>query len=252
MGDSTSPAYGDLTFYHFVQSVIGSKEERRGIWGEALVDIQDINKVFLEYVKVTVPFLPWCESSLQPETNVILNPLVKLNSAGFCTINSQPSANGLPSDHEIFGWGGPGGCVYQRAYVEMFTSPTNLKYLMAEASKKPSLSFFAVDSQGNTYSNGLKKAVALTWGVFPDKEILQPTIFDPETFLVWKDEAFGLWLSRWASIYDDETKSSELIHEIHDTYFLVALIDNDYIADKYIWECFDNIIDGPLTPSPSH
>jgi hypothetical protein len=30
----------------------------------------------------------------------------------------------------------------------------------------------------------------LTWGVFPDKEILQPTIFDPSTFLVWKHEAF--------------------------------------------------------------
>lgn len=30
----------------------------------------------------------------------------------------------------------------------------------------------------------------LTWGVFPDKEILQPTIFDPSTFLVWKTEAF--------------------------------------------------------------
>merc|ERR1711988_406533 len=227
-------------------------EERRGIWGEALVEIEDIHRVFLEYVKGEVPFLPWCESSLQPETNLISNQLIKLNSAGFCTINSQPSANGVPSDHGIFGWGGPGGCVYQRAYVEMFTSPSNLKLLIAEATKKPSLSFFAVDSKGNTYSNGLKKAVALTWGVFPDKEILQPTIFDPETFLVWKDEAFGLWISRWAGIYDDETKSSELLHKIHDTYFLVAIIDNDYVADKYIWECFDNIIDDPLTVSPSH
>jgi methylenetetrahydrofolate reductase (NADPH) len=99
----------------------------------------------------------------------------------------------------------------------------------------------------------------VTWGVFPDKEILQPTIFDPSTFLVWKDEAFQvrlcvcqqapdsvhhstpwtshssqstctyacllplqLWQSLWASIYDDESASSALLHSIHDTYFLVA------------------------------
>lgn len=30
----------------------------------------------------------------------------------------------------------------------------------------------------------------LTWGVFPNCEILQPTIFDPDTFHVWKNEAF--------------------------------------------------------------
>jgi len=36
------------------------------------------------------------------------------------------------------------------------------------------------------------RPVQVTWGVFPDKEILQPTIFDPDTFLVWKAEAFDV------------------------------------------------------------
>ena len=39
----------------------------------------------------------------------------------------QPAVNGARSDHPIFGWGGPGGNVYQKAYIECFTSPQNLK-----------------------------------------------------------------------------------------------------------------------------
>lgn len=39
----------------------------------------------------------------------------------------QPAVNGARSDHPIFGWGGPGGRVYQKAYIECFCSPQNLK-----------------------------------------------------------------------------------------------------------------------------
>ena len=45
---------------------------------------------------------------------------------------------------------------------------------------------------------------AVTWGVFPDKEIVQPTIVDASSFRVWKDEAFELWVKQWASIYEPE------------------------------------------------
>jgi hypothetical protein len=95
--------------------------------------------------------------------------------------------------------------------------------------------------QGNTYSNGSKKATALTWGVFPDKEILQPTIFEPNTFLVWKDESFRLWISLWASIYDDESASAALVHSIYDSFFLVAIIDNDFITNSYMWSIFGEL-----------
>ena len=27
---------------------------------------------------------------------------------------------------------------------------------------------------------------AVTWGVFPAKEIIQPTVVDPQSFAVWK------------------------------------------------------------------
>ena len=28
--------------------------------------------------------------------------------------------------------------------------------------------------------------IAVTWGVFPGKEIIQPTVVDPDSFLIWK------------------------------------------------------------------
>lgn len=69
----------------------------------------------------------------------------------------------------------------------------------------------------------------MTWGVFPGKEILQPTVVDPEVFLVWKDEAFSLWLSQWASAYDEDCAGHATIYNIHDTYFLVNIVDNNFI-----------------------
>ena len=44
-----------------------------------------------------------------------------------------------------------------------------------------------------------------------------------------------MWVDLWASLYDDESKSAELLHEMHDTYYLVAVVDNDFI-DGNLWE----------------
>ena len=93
---------------------------------------------------------------------------------------------------------------------------------------------------------------AVTWGVFPGREIVQPTVVDPHSFRAWKDEAFSLWTKRWASAYitpPDEPaastgtteaehaerraankRSAALIERIHDTYFLVNIVDNDYVG----------------------
>lgn len=186
-----------------------------------------------------------------------------------------------------------------------------------------------VDVRGNTRSRDIKSTTALSWGVFPNREVQQPTIFDPETYMVsmfdvvfwivvvlvvvddddggggaivvawfnvllrilvlllvaggvgvgrggmssppsyitfpaasrarpdssrldsrlspsfsstpasvlkvWKGEAFRLWVDLWASLYDDESKSAELLHEVHDTYYLVAVVDNNFI-DGNLWE----------------
>lgn len=66
--------------------------------------------------------------------------------------------------------------------------------------------------------------------MYTHREILQPTIFDPSAFLVWAEEAFSLWTNMWLNLYDFESRSFELIEEIRDTYYLVAIIDNNYLA----------------------
>lgn len=58
--------------------------------------------------------LPWNNDSLALETLFIKKSLEYINSKGILTINSQPNVNALPSTHEVFGWGGPNGYVYQK------------------------------------------------------------------------------------------------------------------------------------------
>ena len=240
-GDNRSPAFGELSDSHFFRPSEGSKEDRLAMWGDAPTDPPDVYEVFALYVEGKIPILPWCETPTQDETHVISTALASFNRAGFLTINSQPVVNGEKSDHPVFGWGGTGGRVYQKGYIEFFTSPENLNLIMDIAKDRPSLNVYAVDCHGNPIFTGMKGVTALTWGVFPNKEILQPTVFDPDTFVVWSEEAFQLWTSAWAELYDDESESSALLYDIHDTYYLVAIIDHEYI-DSDLYSVFTDAI----------
>lgn len=242
-GDNRSPAFGELSETHFYRPIGGSKADRLAMWGEAPINHSEIFEVFARYVEGKIPIIPWCETALAAETKVITSPLSAINRAGFLTINSQPAVNGEKSNSSVYGWGGDNGRVYQKAYIEFFTSIDKLKVLMHTINLKyPDINFYAVDSTGkNNYSSSDKGVTALTWGVFPNKEILQPTIFDPDTFIVWSEEAFQLWKVAWASLYDDETDSCALLHEIHDTYYLVAIIDNDYVSTN-IYTLMDDVL----------
>jgi hypothetical protein len=71
----------------------------------------------------------------------------------------------------VFGWGGAGGRVYQKAYVEFFTSPANLRRVLETCSDRLHLDYYAVDAKGQSYSRGSRGTTALTWGVFPNKEV---------------------------------------------------------------------------------
>ena len=62
-------------------------------------------------------------------------------------------------------------------------------YALAINRDHDTMTFHAVDHQGHSYSNNKEnRASAVTWGVFPNKEIKQPTVVDPQAFEVWKDE----------------------------------------------------------------
>ena len=85
--------------------------------------------------------------------------------------------------------------------------------------------------------------MAVTWGVFPDREVQQPTIVDYAAFRAWKSEAFALWLQQWASIYEEGSEARELLHEIHDGYFLVSVVDNDFASpDADIFRVFEHAL----------
>lgn len=165
------------------------------MWGtpRTVAEVQD---VFVSYIDGKIPQLPWADTALEAESSFIVENLRWLNTHGFLTINSQPKANGVPSDHSLLGWGGAGGYIYQKAYVEFFVSPEQFARLLPAFQRHPHLTYHAMDKAGNEYRNlTTDTATAVTWGVFPRREIIQPTVVDPCSFRVWKDEAFQLWLN---------------------------------------------------------
>jgi len=237
-GDAGSPAFDILGDYHLTQLYSNSVETRKKEWGTPVTE-QDVANIFCAYLKGEISRLPWNDTALATESDVISDSLKKMNAAGFLTINSQPSVNGVSSDHEVHGWGGPKGYVYQKAYLEFFTSPQNLEKFKALIPKYSTLDFQAVNAKGETQGN-LAGIAAVTWGVWPGSEIKQPTIVDPNVFCnIWKDEAFGLWRSQWASLYP-EGESRKLIENISNSYYLVTVIENNFINGN-IFGLFDQL-----------
>lgn len=165
-GDSTSPAFGELSnVSHFFSFSLGSEHDRRAMLGENPTKPQDVYDVFARYVEGRIANIPWCETPLQPESFAIQSSLVRLNLAGYLTINSQPSVNGALSTDPTFGWGGRGGLVYQKAYCECFCSPQHLQRLVEMTRCNKSINLYAVNNAGSEFQEGAPGGItALTWG----------------------------------------------------------------------------------------
>lgn len=108
--------------------------------------------------------------------------------------------------------------MYQKAYLEFFCSEEKLKSLVEKCKSIPSLTFTAVNKDGKSITNigDPSEVNAVTWGVFPGKEIIQPTVVDPDSFMVWKDEAFELWTKAWACLFPDGDLSKQLLEQVFD------------------------------------
>jgi len=225
-GDSRSAAFGECGDEYHMRN--GSRDAAKETWGVELTSENDVYKQFVSFLRGELRSLPFCENT-SPETGPISSRLCDLNSSGILTINSQPQVNGAPSNDPAFGWGGPGGYVYQKAYIEFFCPPTVFAALEKAFQNHPSISWCCVSASGGLRANNDKKVNAVTWGVFPDREVLQPTIVDKESFLVWKDEAYSLWLDMWRDLYEVGSESYKIIQNIHDTYYLVNIVENDFV-----------------------
>mmetsp|Transcript_43923 Transcript_43923/g.108175 ORF Transcript_43923/g.108175 Transcript_43923/m.108175 type:complete len:590 (+) Transcript_43923:56-1825(+) len=232
-GNRASPAYGEFNFVSMChESDAKLREERRKMWGESPQSAQDIGELFVGYVKGDVKKLPWCQDAIIDETNFIKKQLLQLNKGGMWTINSQPRVNGALSTDPYFGWGPDGGFVYQKAYVEFFCNEEVLtKFLeMVDSERWNSLGYTAVKTTGETRTNLPANSVtAVTWGVFPDREVVQPTVVDSSSFMAWKDEAFALW-TEFIEIYEEGSQSQKVVKEISESCWLVNVYDNDYVA----------------------
>ncbi|KAG7274842.1 hypothetical protein CRUP_038815, partial [Coryphaenoides rupestris] len=236
-GNSSSPAFGELNdYYLFYLKSKSSKDALLKMWGEELTSEASVFEVIC---------LPWNDEALAPETNLLKEELEKVNRRGVLTINSQPNINGKPSSDPIAGWGPAGGYVFQKAYLEFFTSSENVTALLKVLKKyEPRVNYHIVNVEGHNLTNAHEmQPNAVTWGIFPGREIVQPTVVDPVSFMYWKDEAFALWIEQWAKLYEDESPSRMIIKYIHDNYFLVNLVDNDFPLDSCLWQVLDDMFE---------
>ncbi|XP_032863724.2 methylenetetrahydrofolate reductase isoform X2 [Tyto alba] len=249
-GNSSSPAFGELKdYYLFYLKSKSPREELLKMWGEELTGEESVFEVFTCYItgepnknghKVTC--MPWNDDPLATETNLLKEQLEKVNRRGILTINSQPNINGKPSTDPIVGWGPSGGYVFQKAYLEFFTSSEIVTALLKVLKKyELRVNYHIVNVKGQNITNAPDlQPNAVTWGIFPGREIIQPTVVDPVSFLSWKDEAFALWIEQWAKLYEEESPSRMIIQYIHDNYYLVNLVDNDFPLENCLWQVVDD------------
>lgn len=241
-GDSNSPAYGEIDGYgpslklHSVKEVIDT-------WGEPK-STKDITKVFVNYLSDKVQVLPWVSSELSPETALIQEQLFELNERGWFTLASQPAVDGCPSTDSILGWGPPNGRLFQKSFVEFFVPKKewDCKLLprLSDDIESATITYFCGDSTGKITSNlpvgkdSHNHKSAVTWGVFPSKEVLQPTVIDYESFKAWNEEAFLLW-QEWARCYKKNSDSYKLLSSIYSDYYLVSMVHHNFKDEYALW-----------------
>lgn len=237
-GDSRSPAFGELDAYGI--GLKGTNEENVKLWGSPQ-SIKDLSDLFVGYMKGKVECLPWSESAISSEANVLTVGLVDLNSRGLLTINSQPPVNGAKSSDQVYGWGPKNGFVYQKAYLEVFVSPELISEVITRIERNDDMTYFAVNKKGDLKTNAPSDGPnAVTWGVFPGKEIVQPTIVETISFLAWKDEFYRLG-GDWANCYPATSPSRHLISNVMDTWYLVNIVHNDFHVSNGIFPLFDGL-----------
>ncbi|KAA1133529.1 hypothetical protein PGTUg99_021969 [Puccinia graminis f. sp. tritici] len=232
-GDSRSPAYGELDGYG-ININAATMETLKGL-KKFPTSLADLARIFANYCGARFPgeepvkYLPWSDIPLSEETNKIEDVLVKINKRGFLTINSQPAVDGAKSSDPVHGWGPRGGYVYQKAYLEFFCCPEKFQSLTERLEKDPDVTYYAVTKTGDLVTNNTRPGPnAVTWGVFPGKEIVQPTIVELVSFIAWKDEAFELG-HQWAELYKEiAPESARFIHQIMDSWYLVNIVNNDF------------------------
>ncbi|EGU11236.1 Methylenetetrahydrofolate reductase [Rhodotorula toruloides ATCC 204091] len=224
-GDASSPAFGDVDA--LLLALPHKPQDAIKLWGKPH-SLGNITALFARFCRGDLKSLPWSDQPAAKETTRIAEQLARINELGFLTINSQPRVDGAPSEDPAVGWGPIRGYVYQKAYLEFFCPPELVEPLLELLGDTPSVTYHAVNKQGDFRSNTAPGPNAVTWGVFPGAEVIQPTVVDSTAFQAWKDEAYELgW--QWAQLYKETAPETyEVISRIFSEFHLVNIVFNDY------------------------
>lgn len=170
-GDPRSPAFGEIDGYG--PSLHVSRAEALKLWGYP-VSRSDISTLFIRHIQGELTAIPWSEAELNEESKFIRDHLINLDKKGWWTVASQPAVNGVPSNHQTFGWGPKGGFVFQKAFVEMFIPRKEWEVLKEKLDRDEEVTYYA--SRGRkeeklvTSESSEESVNAVTWGCFPSKE----------------------------------------------------------------------------------
>ncbi|KAJ1994699.1 methylenetetrahydrofolate reductase 1 [Dimargaris cristalligena] len=202
------------------------------------------------------PCLPWSLfETIRPETSAIQRGLLQLiTERSILTIASQPPVDGQPSADPAVGWGPPGGLVYQKPFVEFFISATDYRTLQqTQFQNDPWITFLAGNKRGEFESSfapplllpsaaaaesadaasgddgNANMANAVTWGIFPGREVVQASMVDRDGFLAWKDEAFQIW-DEWAKLSPPGSATERFLRATSEDIWLVNVVYNDFRA----------------------
>lgn len=243
-GDARSPAYGEIDGYGV--SLHMSINQAIKLWGFPK-SASDITALFIKHIEGQLSAIPWSEEGLNEETNTIKSQLLRLNKKGWWSVASQPAVNGIKSTDSVFGWGPKNGFVFQKAFVELFLPSKDwqsLREKLTNEDNKDAVSSYAANAKGDYFTSGPNSVTingeggstnAVTWGTFPGKEIITPTIIEEVSFRAWAEEAFGIW-EEWSRVYERESESKRLINTIREDYWLVNIIHHEYPESEGLWD----------------
>ncbi|TDL24992.1 MTHFR-domain-containing protein [Rickenella mellea] len=233
-GDFKSPAYGIQDPWnpgHYV-----SRNEGLSTWGHPKT-IEEVTGLFLSHLHGKVTSTPFSQSPLLPESLTILRQLEKMTKRGWWTVGSQPAVDGADSSDDVFGWGPRGGYVYQKGFVEFFADKADVDMIEERVKRQGGgwVDFLAGNVDGECKTNMSDDGRnAVTWGVFPGREVAQSTIIERDSFLAWKDEVFTIW-SQWALFYPPDSKERQLLESICRERWLVSVVHHDFKKDSALW-----------------
>ena len=191
-----------------------------------------------------------------------MSDLLKLNSdRHWWTVGSQPAVDGADSTSPEFGFGPEGGYIYQKAFVEFFCPRRHVDALVAEVEalgrgSKRQVTYYAAPRRNGDFRTNMADGDvnAVTWGVFPGKEIATTTIIEEMSFKAWKvrhrldrnladasqEEAFAIW-AEWEHLHALRTPTRQLLRSTGDERWLVSVVHHDYRDARALWRFLDRV-----------